>query len=363
MTKFNWVGLGLAGLAISGAVGVGCGDSASTPAPEPDYEVVAGNVCPTGSFSDAHLLDDDAIAVVCRPDSSLAPEIYRLDELSHTGERIYAGPSDQLQVLAVVGNIMYMSLGLTQTQTGDDEMPGVQALRLDAGAVTPSTIVRATSHGVSGFAVSQTHVYWSYGVVVPFSGTSTWSLARAPLSGGAEEEIAVLPMSPKQLALLGDDMYALGHSSDAADYNISLAHISLSTHEAQVIFSEPKGDPDESKMWLGVYQDRVVFADGTGVPAKLYEIHGATVQLAASATCIPSLNSVVTGDVVASRDKTSCISPRYSAPVTINLNTGDVEYSQYGGGDVIGWREGWIYLSHFRSSIDIARVRMKPFIK
>jgi hypothetical protein len=333
---------------------------------QPEYEVVVENVCPTDFVSEGHVLADDAIAIICRPGSgsSLPPLIYRFDELSRTAELVYTGPPEGLRVLAFVGNVMYISLGTARSPTGDYEMPGLQALRLDAGAVTPSTVVKSTSNGISQFAVSQSYAYWTYVVRQPESDTYTESLSRAPLSGGAEEVIGVLPVRPTQLSLFGDDAYVLGHSSDSINYNISLAHVSIPDREAQVIFSEPKGDGDESKMWLGVYQDRVIFADSTGTPAKLYEIRGATPQLAAPATCIPSLNSVVAGDVVASHDKANCISPFDSAPIAINLNTGEIEYSQLGSGyTVIGWREGWIYIDGFRGIGNTARVRTKPFVK
>jgi hypothetical protein len=268
---------------------------------------------------------------------------------------IYSQASGGFAVRMVVGDVMYLS----PAQQG--LRPELQALRLDAGATTPSAIVESTLHGISSIGVSGTYVYWDW-TEQQISGVMTSGLSRAPLAGGSEEDVVPLPFGRAHLAVVGEDVYALEHPSlEADDYNIAITRISTVSHIAETIFSEPKGTGREG--WFGAYRDHILWSDLSAAPPKVYEIRGSTLQLDASVRCAPYWNAVLSGDVIVSHDYLSCAANSGIVITATNLDTGQLAYftslqfHDLDVGSVVGARDGWIYMTGTNS---LYRIRPEP---
>ena len=310
-------------------VPMGCGSGDTHPDAMPAYEVVGDNLCTSSQISRIYLLDNDKIAVVCGDQNS---SIYLLDEDRHTSTMIYDRTPSTFLVRAVVGDIMYM------TPQGPPQQPELQALRLDAGATTPSAVVQTSLHGIGPLAISGTHAYWAW------ADQQGPGLSRVTLAGGAEENITLLPFVPQHLAILGEDVYALGYPSlGGDDYNISIVHISSINRTPEIIFSEPKGTSLAS--WFGVYRDHVLWSDDSAVPPKTYEIRGGAVQQVGPMRCAPWPDAVLTGDLLASKDFAGCFSGDHIAVTATDLSTGRISYywNIHHDNYAAGARSGWIY--------------------
>jgi hypothetical protein len=335
---------------------IGCreGDPATPDAEVLRYEIVGERVCSSSYIADAYLVDGGFV-VVC---SGKVGEkiISRFDEASRTSTLIYSSQFPiGFDIRMVVGNIMYIApLGIVGS------IPELQALRLDAGATMPATIVKPGSHRVARIGVSSTYVYWDWADFSP-SGVWTYGLSRALLSTGSEEDVALLPFAPVDLVVLGDDVYTLGHPH-ADDRSIALARTSTLTHTTETIFSEPPGVPRPG--WIGIYQDHVLWSDTSAAPPKVYEIHGSVVQPDTSIRCPPSSRAVLNGDTLTDFDAEHC-TPHNTARAIISTDLSTYQTSYYplridSNTDlkVIGAREGWIYGTEANK---LVRFRLLPF--
>jgi hypothetical protein len=326
----------LAFLALHGAIVVmGC-----TPVDDGPRLEVAGDVCKKRHIDHVQLLAEGGMVVVCRNETGTSSTVYRFDENSHSKTMIYT-EAPGFTVQKVVGEIMYISPDrFTPVPRG----PAFRALRLDAGMTTPSAFVVSTLHQAASFGVSKSYAYWGWSSWQT-QDLMTYGLSRAPLSGGAEEEVATLPFNPSKLALLGEDVYALGFPSRGADYHIAVAYIPAANRTATTIFSEPKG-ADLVSPWFGTYQDHVIWSDTTAIPPKIYEVHESTVQPDKSLRCAPDSRSVLSGDVMISWDTRKCATPEDSALIATDLVTHQTSYYPVGTmkmDSLIGARNGWIY--------------------
>jgi hypothetical protein len=329
-------------------VAVGCnGSSQTADADIPGYEIVRESVCPiseTGNMQ-AYLIGESSIVVVCGTSTTT---IYRLEENSHASTVIYRQVNG-FDVQMVVGEIMYISPQI--------QGPELQALRLDAGPVTPHTIVESSLHGMGPLGISETYVYWAWREQQA-SGPMMHGLSRVLLAGGSEEDVATLPFGPSyNLTVIGEDVYALGYPTP--DLSIAVAHISTVSHKAETIFSEPPGTPIAA--WFGGYRDHVIWSDTSAVPPKVYQIRGSILQRDTSIRCAPNSTSVLVGDLLTSYNTGQCATHDTLVTAT-DLGTGEVgQYTHHADHQrvdrLVGSRNGWIYLI---GANEMFRVRAEP---
>lgn len=325
--------------------------NAPSDAASPLYESIVPKACRVGTLLGAYLVNEHSIVVLCVSGTTEKPvrRLYSINEDSHEATMLLDGSSAGFNPIKVVGNVMYMTI------SDADGTPQLSALRLDAGVVAPSTVLEMAD-AMTSFGVSGTHAYWTWS---SNSSPPTYALSRVLLAGGPKEDILFSPFAEaNDIAIVGDDVYVLGHLF-VNDYSVTVERISLPSHQPQLIFGEPKGD-ESNKPWFGVYRDHVLWTDTSAVPAKVYEIHGSTVQRNTVIKCAPHSDAVLSGDVMAFEDRSECVAltsqHRLGLEVAVDLSTEQANYytNREQSGVVFGARDGWIYM---RDDKSVFRVR------
>lgn len=349
-----------------------CEESIQTPdasPPEPGPEVLAEQAC--GRYywrvRAAHFVEGDIVLECIGTESQQIESIVRFDVVTHESSALWIVDEEE-PVRFGEGRVIDSMMYAWSPSCSAYRPHELVAMRLDAGATQPTTIVGSTGC-IRNIVATPARVYWTWDRYASPE-DERHGISSVPAVGGEEERLAALPFSPNKIALVGDSIYMLGYPMSGSS-SVEIIRVSRVDGAIESVLGLVSSG-QHFHSWFHAYQDHMLFAEVGKESSKLRRIRGADVDVLDPFDCGPSGDAVLSDSMLASRAESygfpAC---KIQEGLTLtDLKTREtrgvsIDFEQRAerapnGMTLVGSRDGWVYVLEGEQKQSLVRYPTKP---